>query len=210
MNFLGKNYCFTKFPTLMNLFGHWAILFQNIVLLCSAGPSKKQPMCPEVLCDEKTKCFKCFKERWFLITVFGLWSKTFALSKKNNCLGSKNPILRVQRNVLGKHFCIKKTLFFCKNISDFERKIFGLLPELFPAGLSSFNSTFVDEGIRAKFLEKKSFFLCFQTWSKNRLLEQHQNEYENFILRVRWIFFWNNILFIVIWYNFSCISSETL
>ena len=48
-----EKFFFHKFSYFVNLFGHWGKIFQNFVLLCSAGPSKKQPMCPEVLCDEK-------------------------------------------------------------------------------------------------------------------------------------------------------------
>ena len=50
-NFCEKTFVSQKF--LLSLLGHWANNLQNFVLFCSAGPSKKQPMCPEVLCDEK-------------------------------------------------------------------------------------------------------------------------------------------------------------
>ena len=37
----------------------------NFVLLCSAGPSKKQPLCPEVVCDEKQKVSNVSKKGVF-------------------------------------------------------------------------------------------------------------------------------------------------
>ena len=121
----------------------------------------------------KTKSFKCFKERCFFIIVHGLWSEKFALSEKNNSLGSKNSILCVQRNVLGvkQNLCIKKFFFFCKILSGIEAKYFGLLGKLFPARLSSFRSNSAEEGFREKFFEK-NFFHCFQTWSKKSTIER--------------------------------------
>ena len=111
----------------------------------------------------KTKCFKCFRERCFFIIVYGWWSEKFAFSEKNNSLGSKNSILCVQRNVLGKNqnLCIKKLFFFCKILSGIEAKYFGLLGKLFPATLSSFRSSSAEEGFREKFLEKGVFFSLF-------------------------------------------------
>ena len=121
----------------------------------------------------KTKGFKSFKERCFFLIVYGLWSEKFAFLEKNNSLGSKNSILCVQRNVLGENqnFCIKKHFFFYKILSGIEAKYFGLLGKLFPARLSSFRSTSAEEGFREKFLEK-SFFHCFQTWSKKSTIER--------------------------------------
>ena len=121
MNFLRIIICFAKFPTFMNLFAHWAENVQNFVLRSSAGPSKKQPMCPEVHCDEKQNASSVSKNGVFFIIVYGLWSERFELSEKNNSLGSKNSILCVQKNVLGANYCIKK-LFFCKNLSGIEGK----------------------------------------------------------------------------------------
>ena len=213
MNFLRKTICFTKFPTFMNLFGHWAKNVQSFVLLCSpAGPSKKQPMCPEVVCDEKQKVSNVSKKGVFFIIVYGLWSEKFALSEKNISLGSKNSILCVQRNVLGENqnLCNKQLFFFCKILSAIEAKFFGLLGNLFPARLSSLRSTSAEEGFREKFLEKSFFFIVSRLGAKNRLLKEHQDESENFILRVRWSFFRKNILFKVIWLTFSCILSKEL
>ena len=160
----------------------------------------------------KTKGFKGFKERCFFMIVYGLRSEKFAFSEKNNTLGSKNSILCVQRNVLGENqnLCIKKLFFFCKILSGIEAKYFELLGKLFPARLSSFRSTSAEEGFREKFLEKSFFFIVSRLGAKNRLLKEHQDECENFILRVRWSFFRKNILFKGIWYIFSCISSEEL
>ena len=89
-----------------------------------------------------------------------------------------------------------------------EGKYFGLLGKLFPARLSSFRATFVEEGFREKFLKKKSFFIVSTLGAKNRLLKEHQDEYQNFILRVRWIFFRNKDLFKAIWYISSGFSSK--
>ena len=160
----------------------------------------------------KTKGFKCFKERCFFMIVYGLWSEKFALSEKSNPLGSKKSILYVQRNVLGenRNLCIKKLFFFCKILLGIESNNFGLLGKLFPARFSSFRSTSAEEGFREKILEKSFFFIVSRLGAKNRLLKEHQDECENFILRVRWSFFRKNILFKVIWYIFSCISSEEM
>ena len=186
MNFLRKTICFTNFPTFMNLFGHWAKNVQSFVLLSSsAGPSKKQPMCPEVVCDEKQNFSNVSKKGVFLIIVYGLWSEKFALSEKNNCLGFNNSVLCIQRNVLGENFCIKK-LFFLRFHGFWEKK-FRIFVKLFPARLSSFHSTFAGGGFREIF-SKKFFFIVSRLGAKNRLLKEHQDECENFILRVRWIF----------------------
>ena len=193
MNFLRKTICFTKFPTFMNLFGHWAKNVPNFVLLCSAGPSKKQPICQEVFCDEKQNVSNVSIKGVFFIIVYGLRSKRFALSKKNNCLGPKNSTLCVQRKVLGENFCIKCSVFvksyraLKENISDFWGSCFrqgchhSVL--LLPRKVSGKN-----------FSEKKSFFFVSRLGAKNRLWKEHQDEYQNFILRVRWMFFRNNIL----------------
>ena len=170
MNFLRKTICFTNFPTFMNLFGHWAKNVQSFVLLSSsAGPSKKQPMCPEVVCDEKQNFSNVSKKGVFLIIVYGLWSEKFALSEKNNCLGFNNSVLCIQRNVLGENFCIKK-LFFLRFHGFWEKK-FRIFVKLFPARLSSFHSTFAGGGFRENILQKV-FFHCFQTWSKKSTIER--------------------------------------
>ena len=160
----------------------------------------------------KTKGFKCFKEECFFIKVYGLWSEKFALSEKKNSLGSKNSILSVQRNVLGENqnLCMEKLFFFCKILSGNEAKYFGLLGKLFPAGLSSFRSTSAEEGFREKFLEKSSFSLFPD-------LEQRIDYWKDIKMNVETLFYVSggvfirqNILFKVIWYIFSCISSDEL
>ena len=162
---------------------------------------KKGNLCVQRYIVTKNKMFQMFQRMVFFIIVYGLWSERFALSKKNNSLGSKNSILCVQRNVLGGNFCIKSSFFV---------KIYRTLREKFPVScLSCFwqgffviQFYFCRGRYQGKISRKKVFFHCFQTWSKNRLLKQHQDEYENFILRVWWIFFGVNIIFKVIWYNF--------
>ena len=101
-------------------------------------------------------------------------------------------------------------ILFCKMLPGIEGKNFGLLGKLFPARLSSFRSTFAEERFREKFLKKKSFFIVSRLGAKNRLLKGHQDEYQNFILRVRWIFFRKNILFKVIWYISSGFLSKNI
>ena len=198
MNFLRKTPCFTKFPTFMNLFGHWAKNVQSFVLLCStAGPSKKQPMCPEVVCDEKQNFSNVSKKGVFLIIVYGLWSEKFALSEKNNCLGFKNSVLCIQRNVLGENFCIEK-LFFSK-ISRILREKFSIFCEVVSGKVDIIPSYFCRGRFQGKNFSKKVFFVIVsRLGAKNRLLKGHQDECKNFILRVRWSFFRKNILFKVI------------
>ena len=180
----------------------WRTIFKN----CRTLPGRAIEKATYVSGGTLWRKTKCLRERCFFINVFGLWSEKFSLSKKN-CLGSKTSILRVLRNVLGENFCIKN-LFFCIILSELERKIFGLSTKLFSGRLSSFHSTFAEEGFREKNLEKK-FFHCFQSWSKNWLLKKHQVECKNFYLRVRKFFLSKNIPFKVIWYFFSGISSES-
>ena len=83
-----------------------------------------------------------------------------------NCLGCINSVLRVVRNVLGKKFCSKNSIFV-KNLPAFERKIFWLLAKLFPARLSSFHSTFAEEGFRENSLEKIFFFIVSRLEARN-------------------------------------------
>ena len=103
---------------------------------------------------------------------------------------------------------LHKMLCFCQMLPGIEGKYFGLLGKLFPARLSSFRSTFAEEGCREKFLERKSFFIVSRLEAKNRLLKEHQDENQNFILRARWILFRKNILFKVTWYISSGFSSK--
>ena len=59
------------------------------------------------------------------------------------------------------------------------------MAKLFPIRLSSFHSTFAEEGFREIFLETNVFFIVSRFWAKTRLLKKHQVECVNFILRVR-------------------------
>ena len=68
-NFCEKTCVWQKF--LLSILGHWANNFQNFVRFCSAGPSTKQPMCLEVLCDEK----KCLRGRCFFLKCFQTFGK---------------------------------------------------------------------------------------------------------------------------------------
>ena len=105
----------------------------------------------------------------------------------------RNSILPVQRNVFGENFCIKK-LFFCKYLSDFERKFFGLLAKLIPA-ICHHSILLLLRKVSEKIFSKKIFFIVSRLGAKNQLSKKHQDEYENFVLRVRWIIFRRNILF---------------
>ena len=75
-----------------------------------------------------------------------------------------------------------------------EGEYFGLLGNLFPAGLSSFRSTFAEEGFREMFLQK-SFFSLFQD------LEQKIDYWRNIRMYVKTLFyvsggiFWGKTLF---------------
>ena len=82
----------------------------------------------------------------------------------------RNSILPVQRNVFGENFCIKK-LFFCKYLSDFERKFFGLLAKLIPA-ICHHSILLLLRKVSEKIFSKKNFFHCFQTWSKKPTFEK--------------------------------------
>ena len=155
MNFLRKTICFTKFPTFMNLFGHGLKTVQNFVLLCLAGPSKKQPLCPEVICDEKQNVGR----KVFFINVYGLWSEKFALSKKN-CLGSENSILPVQRNVLVENYCIKKLFFFVKNYRSVREKFSVFCLSCFRQGCRH-SILLLPRKASGKNFSKKSLFSLF-------------------------------------------------
>ena len=194
MNFLRKTICFTKFPTFMNLFGHWAKNVPNFVLLCSAGPSKKQPICPEVFCDEKQKVSN--------VSNKGVFYNCLRITIANVCTFEKKLIVLVlqtllymSRGTFSEKIFVSKSSFFVRcyralreNISDFWRSCFrqgchhSVL--LLPRKVSGKN-----------FSEKKSFFIVSRLGAKNRLLKGHQNECENFILRVRWSFFRKKIFF---------------
>ena len=129
---------------LLSFLGHWANNFQKFVLFCSVGPPKKQPMCPEVLCDEK----KMFQRKVFFYKCFQIFGKV---------VSSKIVIILF-------HFCRGR---FEGNFSPI------------------------------------TYFIFSRLGAKTRLLKKHQVECENFILRVRRNFLRKNILFKVIWYNFS-------
>ena len=170
MNFLRKNFCFTKFPTFMNLFGHWAKNFQNFVPLCSAGPSKNATYVSRSTLWQKRKCFKCFKERCFFLIVYGLWSEKFALPKNNNSLGSKNSILRVQRNVLGGNFCIKK-LFFVKIYRTLREKISVSCLSCFWQGFFVIQFYFCRGRYQWRISRKKVFFWLFPDLEQKSTIE---------------------------------------
>ena len=200
MNFLRKTFVSQIF-SLSRIFSDTGRkMFKTLSYFLRQG-HRKSNLCVQRYIVTKNKMFQMFQRMVFFIIVYGLWSERFALSKKNNSLGSKNSILCVQRNVLGGNFCIKSSFFV---------KIYRTLREKFPVScLSCFwqgffviQFYFCRGRYQGKISRKKVFFHCFQTWSKNRLLKQHQDEYENFILRVWWIFFGVNIIFKVIWYNF--------
>ena len=157
----------------MHLFGHWAKNFQKFVLLCSAVPWRNLVF-----------FYNCFPSLIGKVCTFEII----------NCLGCINSVLRVVRKVLGKKFCSKNSIFV-KNLPAFERKIFWLLAKLFPAMLSTFHSTFAEEGFRENFLEKEVFFIVFRLGAKTRLLKKHQVECENFNLHVRRKFCRKNINF---------------
>ena len=71
-NFCEKTCVWQKF--LLSILGHWANTFQNFVRFCSAGPSTKQPMCLEVLCDEK----KMSQRKVFFLKMFSdFWQSCF-------------------------------------------------------------------------------------------------------------------------------------
>ena len=179
MNFLRKAICFTKFPTFMNLFGHWAKTVQNFVLLCSAGPSKKATFVSRGNLWRKTKCWE---EGVFHKCLGIMIGKVCTFEKKLSWFWKLYSTCSEERSC--RKLLYQKTLLFRKKLSVFERKIFGLLPKLFPARLSSFHSTSAEEGFREKFLEKKPFFIVSRLGAINRLLKKHQDEYQNFILRV--------------------------
>ena len=61
---------------------------------------------------------------------------------------------------------------------------------------------------RGRFISKKVFLIVSRLGAKNLPLKGHQDDCENFILRVRWNFLRKNILFMVIWYIFSCIWAK--
>ena len=149
------------------------------------------------------------KKGVFLIIVYGLWSEKFALSEKNNCLGFNNSVLCIQRNVPGENFCIKK-LFFSKN-SRILREKFSNFCEVVSGMVDIIPSYFCRGRFQGKIFSKKVFFfIVSRLGAKNRLLKEQQDICENFILRVWWNFLRKNTLFKVIWYIFSCISSEEL
>ena len=83
---------------------------------------KKGNLCVQKYFVTKKKMFQMFQRKVFFLIVYGLWSEKFALSKENNCLGSKNSILRVQRNVFGENFWIKKLFLFVKNDRTLREK----------------------------------------------------------------------------------------
>ena len=156
----------------------------------------------------KSKIFQMFQKKGvFFIIVYGLWSEKFALSEKNNCLGFKNSVLCIQRNVLGESFCIKKHFFL--KFHGFWEKNFRIFVKLFPARLSSFHSTFAGGGFRENILQKV-FFHCFQTWSKKSTIERTSRWMWKLYSTSPVDFLRKNVLFKVIWYIFSCISSEGL
>ena len=181
MNFLRKTICFTKISTFMNLFGHWAQSVQSFVLLCSsAGPSKRQPMCPEVVCDEKQIFSNVSRKRCFFIIVYGLWSEKFALSEKNNCLGIKNSVLCIQRNVLGKTFLYQKDFF--SKISRILREKFSNFCEVVSSKVVVIPFYFCWGRFQGKY-SQKSFFSLFPD------LEQKIDYWKNIKMNVKTLFY---------------------
>ena len=163
MNFLRKTFVSQIFPLSRIFSDTGRKMFKTLSYFLRQG-HRKSNLCVQRYIVTKNKMFQMFQRMVFFYNCLRIMIERFALSKKNNSLGSKNSILCVQRNVLGANFCIKK-LFFCKNLSGIEGKYFWFLGKLFPARLSSFQSTFAEEDFREIFLEK-SFFHCFQNWSK--------------------------------------------
>ena len=88
---------------------------------------------------------------------------------------------RCLEEIFREKFCIKK-IFFCRTLSDLERKIFALSAKLFSARLSSFHSTFAEESLREKFLEKKTFLLFPD-------LEQKIDYWKNVRLKMKILFY---------------------
>ena len=213
MKFLRKTLCFTKFHTFMNLFGHWAKNFQSFVLLCSsAGPSKKQPMRPEVVCDEKQKVSNVSKKGVFSWLFTDYDRKSLHFRKKVILLVLKS-LFYVSRGTFSekiKIFVSKSSFSFVKSCWALSQIISDFWGSCFRQGFHHSVLLLPRKVSGKKFSKKVFFFIVSRLGAKNRLLNEHQDECENFILRVRWRFFRKNILFKVIWYIFSCISSEEL
>ena len=158
-----KIICFTKFPTFMNLFGHWAENVQSFVLLCSStGPSKKQPMCPEVVCDEKQKVSNVSTKGDFSYLFTDYDRKSLHFRKNIIFLVLKNPILCVQRNVLGEtqNLCIKKLFFFVKSYRSLRQKILDFWGSCFRQGCHH-SVLFLPRKVSEKTSWKKVFFSIF-------------------------------------------------
>ena len=178
MKFLRKTICFTKFPTFMNLFGHWAKKFQSFVLLCSStGPSKKQPICPEVVCDEKQKVSNVSKKGVFSWLFTDYDRKSLHFRKKIVFL-----FLKTLFYVSGGTFSEKIKIFVSKSSFSFVKSYRALRQNLSDFWGSCFRQgchhsvLFLPRKVSGKNFSKIFFFIVSRLGAKNRLLKEHQDE----------------------------------
>ena len=107
----------------------------------------------------KNKMFQLFPRKVYFFNSFRILIGKICTFEKKNCLVSKNSVLRVQGNVLGENFCIKK-LFLCKILSDFERKFFGIWRSWFRQGCHH-SILLLPRNVSEKIFSKKKVFLLF-------------------------------------------------
>ena len=185
MKFLRKTLCFTKFPTFMNLFGHWAKNFQSFVLLCSsAGPSKKQPMRPEVVCDEKQKVSNVSKKGVFSWLFTDYDRKSLHFRKKVILLVLKS-LFYVSRGT----FSEKIKIFVSKSSFSFVKSCWALSQIISDFWGSCFRQGFhhsvllLPRKVSGKKFSKKVFFSLFPD------LEQKIDYWKNIKMNVKTLFY---------------------
>ena len=141
-----------------------------------------------------------FQRKVFFKNVYGLWSEKVALSKKNNCLGSKT-LFYVSRGTSSEKIFVSKSYFFVKCYRALRENFSDFWGSCFRHGCHH-SVLLLPRKVSGKTFSEKVFFIVSGLAAKNRHLKGHQNECENFILRVRWSFLRKNIFFQVIWFIF--------
>ena len=162
----------------MNLFGHWTKNAQSFALLCSStGPSKKQPICPEVVCDEKQKVSNVSKKGVFSWLFTDYDRKSLHFRKKIVFL-----FLKTLFYVSGGTFSEKIKIFVSKSSFSFVKSYRALRQNLSDFWGSCFRQgchhsvLFLPRKVSGKNFSKIFFFIVSRLGAKNRLLKEHQDE----------------------------------
>ena len=156
----------------------------------------------------KNKMFKMFQRKVFFCNCFRtMIGKVWTFEKKIVLV--LKTLFYVSKGTFSEKFFVSKSSFCVKIYRPLRENFSEFWRNCFRQGCHPF-SLLLPRKVSGKIFSKKSFCHFFQTWSKKSTFEKHQDECENFILRVRWKFLRKNIFWSYLFYFFSGISSEKL